>query len=73
MKKHPGIWFSLWTIETLFLLSLWFGLIEAPRVISGSILFLWCAICTYWVVVFHVRWIMKIDEKFYKKYKEEGK
>jgi len=63
MKKHPGIWFSLWTVITLFLLGFEFAMVEIPRWISGSIVFFYGSICFFWLVVFHIRWIESKMEK----------
>jgi hypothetical protein len=74
MKKHPGIWFSLWTIETLFLLSLEFGLLDLTEFqfrLSQLFLRIWLYLCAWWITVFHVRWLTKLDEKLYKKQKEK--
>jgi hypothetical protein len=63
MKKHPGIWFTLWTIETLFLLSFLFPMLGVPRIIYGNILFFWWAMCVYWIMVYHIRWLESKMEK----------
>jgi hypothetical protein len=64
MKKHPGIWFTLWTLETLFLLSFLFEMHGISRTIRSPILFFWWAMCVYWITVYHVRWLeSKLEKK----------
>lgn len=63
MKKHPGIWFTLWTLETLFLLSFLFEMYGTPRMIRSPILFFWWSMCIYWIMVYHIRWLESKMEK----------
>jgi uncharacterized protein involved in response to NO len=74
MRKHPGIWFTLWSFETLFFLCLLFAVLdlsEFERNLSQLFVRVWLYICVWFITVFHVRWMMKIDEKQYKKNKDK--
>jgi hypothetical protein len=73
-RKHPGKWFSLWSIETAFLLALAFALLDLDRTqyyLSQLFLRVWIYFCFWWITLYHVRWLEKIDAKQYKKQKEK--
>lgn len=72
MKKHPGIVFSLWSLETVFLLSILMALVDWKPYVEGSILFVWSAFCFYFVTYYHAKWVIEIDKKLYEKQKERA-
>lgn len=67
MKTHPGIWFTLWSVEFLFLLGFAVSMLNMQLWIRNSIEFFAGAICFYGMVYYHVKWIQKLDQKYYKK------
>lgn len=73
-RNHPGIWFSLWAFETIFFLSLIFAILdlnEMERNLSQLFMRVWMYWCFWWITLYHVRWLEKVDAKQYKKQKEK--
>jgi hypothetical protein len=71
-NKHPGIWFSLWAFETIFFLSLIFALLNLNEVqenLSRLFMRVWIYWCFWWITLYHVRWLEKVDARQYKKQK----
>jgi hypothetical protein len=66
MRKHPGIWFTLWAYTTIFLLSGWLSYIGLNRKLFYIVIFIWSSVCVFWITTFHTRWLKKWDEKHYK-------
>ena len=69
LKKHPGIVFTIWSTIFLFLLGFELSMLDIHPFIRGSISFFCFSICFWWITYFHVRWIEKLDQKYYKKEK----
>lgn len=60
-KKHPGIWFSLYAMETIFLLSVIFPLNDwVSPLVERCVLFVWSAFMFYGVVYYHAKWAEKL-------------
>lgn len=73
MKKHPGIWFTLWSFETLFLLGLLFPLLDLDEFewnVSQLFWRVWLYMCTWFITVFHIRWIENMFNKLNKENKK---
>lgn len=74
MKKHPGIWFTLWSIETLFILgflSVYWD--KFSDIWYRYFIFLWASICFFFITYFHGKWIEKAVEDDYRKNKTREK
>lgn len=56
-KRHPGIWFFIWSIDTTFLLALSLSAIRAHEFVARSILLVWAAMIFYGLVYYHGKWI----------------
>jgi hypothetical protein len=76
MKKHPAIWFTLWAFETWFFINIFFAsasMTELQGNLSELFIRVWVYVCLWFIFYFHVQWIVKYDEKQYKKEKEKEK
>jgi hypothetical protein len=73
-QKHPGIWFTLWSFETLFFLNLISFMVDLTKQawdLYQLFLRVWLYWCFWWITVFHVRWIEKMDKQQYEKQKQK--
>lgn len=59
MKKHPGIWVTLYGIETTLLLSFGLHMMDIDDRIVNGIVFFWGAMMFWFMVYYHVKWIEK--------------
>lgn len=65
-RKHPGIWFTLWTGVTLFLWLFLFANIPMNQFqynLSQLFIRVWYLVCVWWIIYFHVQWIEKLMTK----------
>jgi hypothetical protein len=60
MKKHPGIWITLYGLETIFLISFILHMTDWDIRIINSIIFFWGSMVFYFVIYYHVRWLDKV-------------
>lgn len=67
-QRHPGIWFTLYACETVFLLAVLSAITDFlhPR-IEGSIQFAWAACMLWGVTHYHGRWVEKTMERLSKR------
>lgn len=56
-KRHPGIWFIIWSIDTTFLIALGLSVIGADDFIARNVLLAWSAMVFYGLVYYHGKWI----------------
>lgn len=71
MRKHPGIWFTLWAMETLFLITFLIVVWDKFYDIRYRyFLFIWGSMCFFYMTYFHGKWIENSVEENYKKDKE---
>jgi hypothetical protein len=73
MKKHPGIWFSLWAGITIFLLSFELAMLNVNDAVFRIIIFFWSGECMIWIIHFHCNWLEAIDRKYYLKENQKEK
>ena len=66
MKNHPGIYFTLWSMVTIFLLSFELAMLGIAEWIYRYIMILWSGECLIWIIHFHTKWLEKLDRKYYK-------
>jgi hypothetical protein len=73
-KNRPGIWFFLWAFEMWFWLSMLFTSLNLRGLqynLSELFMRVFLYMCAWWITVYHVRWLQRLDEEQYKKQKEK--
>lgn len=70
-KRHPGIYFFIYSLDSIFLMALMFSMTNyLPIIIENSILFFWSAMMFYGMVYYLMLWV---DEQFKKQMERDKK